>query len=210
MLDVITRALSKNAADRFGSTSEMLNALEAIPFSDADRAESQRLLRDLARGEAGPRVPTGAFPALPDMPTLAVPPARKRTQRRLRSLGYAAALAILAGAGWFVTRTTGAPLPRSSAAIPAETLVTSTAVRPPAEPPVPTGKLRILTTPPSAEILVDGRRVGIGSAVDLRLGVGSRRLRVQAAGYQAWDTTIVVQAGVTLSLGRVTLRAPTE
>jgi len=46
--------------------------------------------------------------------------------------------------------------------------------------------------------------------VDLRIPMGARRLRVQASGYQSWDTTIVVEAGVTHTLGRVTLRAPTE
>jgi hypothetical protein len=46
--------------------------------------------------------------------------------------------------------------------------------------------------------------------IDLRVPVGPRRLRVQAAGYQAWDTTIVVQAGMTHTLGRVVLRAPSE
>jgi len=73
-----------------------------------------------------------------------------------------------------------------------------------------TGKLRLLTSPSSAEILVDGRRVGIGGVVDLRIPTGARRLRVQAAGYQAWDTTIIVQTGVTHTLGRVTLRVPSE
>jgi len=33
---------------------------------------------------------------------------------------------------------------------------------------------------------------------------------VQAAGYQAWDTTLFVQTGVTHTLGRVTLRVPSE
>jgi len=75
---------------------------------------------------------------------------------------------------------------------------------------VATGKLRILTSPPSAEIIVDGRRVGVGSVVDLRVPAGTRRLRVQAAGYEPWDTTIVVQTGVTHTLGRVTLRPPGE
>lgn len=81
---------------------------------------------------------------------------------------------------------------------------------PAARPAVATGRLRILTNPASAEILVDGRRVGVGSVVDLQVPVGARRLRVQAAGYAPWDSTIVVQPSVTHTLGRVTLRAPGE
>jgi hypothetical protein len=76
--------------------------------------------------------------------------------------------------------------------------------------PVATGKLRILTNPPSAEILVDGRRVGVGGVVDFRVPTGARRVRVQAAGYAPWDTTITVQTGVTHTLGRVVLRVPGE
>ncbi|PYP94440.1 MAG: hypothetical protein DMD34_08585, partial [Gemmatimonadetes bacterium] len=55
--------------------------------------------------------------------------------------------------------------------------------------------------------IVDGRRVGVGSAFDLPLGVGERRLEVRAPGFQAFDTMLVVTAGSTLSLGRITLRA---
>jgi len=69
------------------------------------------------------------------------------------------------------------------------------------------GKLRVMTSPTDAEIIVDGRRVGVGSAFDLPLGVGERRLEVRAPGFQAFDTMLVVTAGSTLSLGRITLRA---
>jgi len=212
LLQVISRALSKNATERFGSTNEMLAALEAIPFTDQERAVSRRALRDLARGEIAPRINTGTFPALPDMPTLAVPgPApATRGRRVMQSLAFAAGVVLIASAGWAVTRMTGTAAPQTVAVRPEPP-------PPPAPPgvaarpaPAPTGKLRILTNPPSAEILVDGRQVGIGSVVDLRVPAGTRRLRVQAAGYAAWDTTIVVQTGVTHTLGRVTLRVPSE
>jgi len=213
LFDVITRALSKSAVDRFGSTGEMLTALEGIPFSEAERVASQRALRDLARGESAPRISTGALPRLPDMPTLSVVPAPRPGTRALRWFGYAAALVLVAGAGWLVNRMTaaraeGTSVSRADTIVASQPTPPAPAVVKPA--PTPTGKLRILTTPPSAEILVDGRTVGIGSVVDLRLPMGARRLRVQASGYQSWDTTIVVEAGVTHTLGRVTLRAPTE
>lgn len=216
LLQIITRALNKDAAKRFGSTGEMLAALEAIPFPEEDRVSSQKALRELARGRETPRVSTGALPALPDMPTLSVAAALRQARPARRIIAYAAGVTLLlTTGGWFASRnmrTSSAATPaispsRDSVAVPAAPpaaprIVTAAAVR--------TGKLRLLTIPPSAEILVDGRRVGVGSVVDLRVPSGSRRLRVQAAGYTPWDTTIVVEPGVTHSLGRVTLRAPGE
>jgi len=77
-----------------------------------------------------------------------------------------------------------------------------------AAPPPPTGRLRLLTTPPDAEIVIDGRRVGIGSVFDdVPISPGARHLEVRARGYETFDTTVVIEAGVTLSLKRVTLRS---
>jgi len=222
LFEIITRALTKDAGKRFGSTGEMLAALEAIPLSDEDHRASQRALRDLARGREAPRITTGSLPALPDMPTLSVAAAPRRSGLVRWTIGYAVAVTVLLAAGaWLLSRTIGASAadvaatpPRDSAppAPPAATPPPApSAVVPVARPvAVATGKLRILTIPPSAEIIVDGRRVGVGSVVDLRVPSGTRRLRVQAAGYEPWDTTIVVQTGVTHTLGRVTLRVPGE
>jgi hypothetical protein len=63
----------------------------------------------------------------------------------------------------------------------------------------------MLTSPANAEILIDGRRVGVGSAIDLPLAVGERQLQVRAPGYKSFDTTLVVTAGSTFALGRITL-----
>jgi serine/threonine-protein kinase len=216
LFEIIGRALNKDPGKRFGSTGEMLAALEAIPLSDQDLRDSQRALRELARGRETPRITTGSLPALPDMPTLAVAAVRRPVRPTHRTVGYAAAVTVLlAVGGWLLSRTIG--VSATAAATPPRD---SAPPAPPAAPPavvpiarpvtVATGKLRILTSPPSAEILVDGRRVGVGSVVDLRVPSGTRRLRVQAAGYAPWDTTIVVEAGATHSLGRVTLRAPGE
>jgi serine/threonine protein kinase len=226
LLQIITRALNKDAGKRFGSTAEMLAALESIVLPDDDRRASQRALRDLAHGRETPRISTSSLPALPDMPTLSVEsvPQPKRSARR--TIGYAAAATLLlAMSAWLVNRS----LATSSAAVVSATPPRDSVAPPPPPPPPPppraaapaavpvsrpvavaTGRLRILTSPPNAEILVDGRRVGVGSVVDLQVPKGARRLRVQAAGYAPWDTTIVVQTGVTHSLGRVTLRVPSE
>ncbi len=212
LLAVVARALNKSAAQRFGSTGDMLAALEEIPFTEADRSLSQRLLSDLALGRETPRISTGALPALPDMPTLAVPPGAARPPRRLgRWVGYAAAVSFLAAGAWLVMRPAR---PLAGVAVTTTPRPDTQPAAPPAAPTrpasAPTGKLRILTNPPSAEILLDGQRIGVGSAVDLRVPIGPRRLRVRATGYESWDTTIVVQAGMTHTLGRVTLRVPDE
>ena len=220
LVRIISRALNKDATRRFESTGEMLAALESIPFTEEDRRASERTLRDLARGRETARITTGSLPALPDMPTLSLEVPRPQRPAR-RTVAYAAAATLLlAAGGWWVGRNlwTSSPAAVSTAA-PRDSVPAPLAAPAPA-PPVPlplsrpvsvaTGKLRVLTIPPIAEILVDGRRVGVGSVVDLRVPAGPRRLRVQAAGYESWDTTIVVQAGVTHSLGRVTLRVPGE
>src|SRR5204863_2050131 len=110
------------------------------------------------------------------------------------------------------TRLTGSTAPPAPTAPTPPPISAPTPAPAPAPRPAPvlTGKLRLLTSPSSAEILVDRRRGGIGGVVDLRIPTGARRLRVQAAGYQAWDTTLFVQTGVTHTLGRVTLRVPSE
>jgi serine/threonine protein kinase len=212
LVAVISRALNKDPEKRFSSTGEMLAALEAIAFSDEDRRSSQRALRELACGREAPRITTGSLPALPDMPTLAVPPdyLPKPSRRRIASYAAAATL-VLATTGWLlVNRGVAKPSAAVSAEPPRVSAAPPPAVATPRPVTVATGKLRILTSPPSAEILVDGRRVGVGGVVDFRVPSGARRVRVQAAGYAPWDTTITVQTGVTHTVGRVILRAPGE
>jgi serine/threonine protein kinase len=216
LLDVIARALHKHVAERFTTTREMLEALEAIPLAPADAEASRKMLRDLASGQQTPRVPTGELPALPEMPTLTGRPRpRFRNRRRLLGAVTMGTVVLAIGGAWIAARGTGAVREadtalkgQASSTTPAQVLTRPVTQAPAAA--VATGKLRLLTSPPTAEILVDGRRVGLGSIVDLRVSAGPRRLRVRAAGYESWDTTIVVRADVTHILGRVVLRVPGE
>lgn len=213
LVDVLHVALAKEPAARFTSTRDMLAAIEAVPFSEGDRRESERVLRLLAAGGAIQRVATRALPALPDAPTQAMnvsPPKRRRAlpgHRARLVAGVAAGVALIGGAWWAsgaggtppqVTR--GGPL----GAAPAPTPPTAARPETPAEPE--RGRLRVLTSPSDAEILIDDRRVGIGSVFDLAVASGARRLRIRATGYETFDTTIVIQRGVTLRLGRIVLR----
>jgi len=208
---VLNRTLEKDPAARFPTTRDMLAALEAISFSEADRRESERVLRQLVRGTVIAKVPTRALPALPDSPTLPLARAARRKRRLPVRIGVTASGVLLLGLAFGVMRLSpprGAASP-SPAPIPAQPPTARTAGRPPAAEPraarPPGGKLRLHTIPPDAEILIDGRRVGVGSAFDLPLVVGERRLEVRATGYKSFDTMLVVTAGSTLALGRVTL-----
>ncbi|HUF28061.1 MAG TPA: serine/threonine-protein kinase [Gemmatimonadaceae bacterium] len=73
MVDVINRALSKSPKQRFGTTAEMLAAIESIPLTDADRRYGEAMLRELAAGATIPRVATGELPPLPEVIQLSGP-----------------------------------------------------------------------------------------------------------------------------------------
>ncbi|MGH7548815.1 MAG: protein kinase domain-containing protein [Gemmatimonadales bacterium] len=211
LVDVLHVAMAKEPGARFPSTRDMLAAIDAIPFSEADRRESERILRKLAQGDPVARIATRSLPTLPDSPTVAlgaVTPPRPRPRRGARIAGAAAGVLLAVGAVWWTNNTSGtATRPRAADSAPASVAVE---LPPPVTaavaPPSPTGRLRILTNPPDAVISIDGRRVGVGSVFDLVVATGPRRLRIRAPGYETFDTTIVVQIGETHRLGRITLR----
>jgi hypothetical protein len=309
LLAVVYRALAKDAAQRFASTDEMVAALDAVPGAAEDRARSEALLRDLARGEPLPRVRTGSLPPLADVRTIGaaalvssaatisaaaaaagaatvtapVAVAKSGGRRVAPLVGAMAVLVLAAAAGgtWLATRgggETAAPAtdtlaPRGLApggggpgaaepgapaasvapeavdsaklagpgAVPAAgggrveaqprgtpadgrqpsapTRTNERAQRraavpqqPPATPvpavpaaPAGVGYLRVSTVPPDAQVFLDGRKISDGSAVDLPIPAGSHRLRIAASGYNAFDTTISVEPGNTVRLGRKTL-----
>ena len=280
LLEVVYRALAKDAAQRYATTREMVKALEAVPFSADEKAQSEELLRELARGEAIPKVRTGSLPPLADTrtigaaalaagaPTISAAATGAAPRRRNRApLIAAAVLAVIAiggGVTWVALRGGGSTSPAdselgppsgtqlavgptatqpgpatpASPAVPRDSLPaaqphptaatpspsaprrTEERAQPPAtQPPAPvaqpapsgpvgTGLLRVRTVPPSAQILVDGRRIGEpGSAFDVEIPAGVRRLRIAAPGYVTFDTTITVEAGGTVRLGTKTLRS---
>src|SRR5438067_11529913 len=213
---VVRRALHKDSERRFETTREMLAAIEATPFSEPDRLESERVLQHLVQGRPIAKIATRALPPLADMPTLAIggqaaiarPPRRLPSTVRWARLTAAGLVAV--GAVWLLGRPSRLPAPAASASLdsasrrPASVPSSRPAVR---RAGPPTGRLRLLTIPANAEILIDGRRVGIGSVFDdVPISPGLRRLEVRARGYETFDTTVVIEPGATMSLGRVTLR----
>ena len=211
LIDVLHVALAKEPGARYMSTRDMLAAVEAIPFSEVDRRESERTLRALAAGAPVGKVATRLLPALPESPTLAMglpapPPRRRPSRRRARLAAVGAMASVAVGAAWWISRAGGTPAPPPP---PGLTAAPPPAAAPRSSPraPSPTGKLRMLTSPPDAEILVDDRRLEVGSVFDQEVAAGPRRLRVRAPGYQTFDTSIVVPRGETLRLGRIVLRS---
>jgi serine/threonine protein kinase len=64
LLDIIYCSLNKAPEDRFTTTKEMAQALDAIPQTDAEREEAERVLRELSAGKTIPKVRTGTLPPL--------------------------------------------------------------------------------------------------------------------------------------------------
>ena len=209
LLRAINRALAKDPAARFASTRAMLDAIEAVPFSEADRRESEDVLRDLARGADIPQVATRDIRSFPHLRTMALAP-RSRSRRTV-GLVAAGVVVILGSTVLAFGRRGGVP-----AAVPADTTRrvaaadTIAPVPPSRRPPAPRiamGTLRILTTPPDAVILIDGQRAGVGSVIDRAIAVGPRRIEARAPGYASYDTIVDVAAGALVNLRRVTLHA---
>jgi serine/threonine protein kinase len=64
LANVIYRALEKDPAHRFETTKQMLRAIEAVPFSDADHEQAEELLRQLVQGGEVQKVRTRTLPPL--------------------------------------------------------------------------------------------------------------------------------------------------
>jgi len=285
LLSVVYRALAKDASQRYASTRDMVHAVEAVPCTAEEKAQSEELLRQLARGEPVPKIRTGSLPPLADArtigaamlagglptinttPTITAPAPRKPApaarRRRGPLLAAAAVVVVLGSAGAYLALRGGASAAptgqaAASAAAGAGASGTSTSAPPPAPPvapagaesaapatkppaetgtaPAPTperrprtaarprvqpqatepaaapaplgsGLIRVRTVPPNAQVFVDGRKIGDGSAYDVEIAAGRRRLRITAAGYITLDTTITVEPNATLNLGTKTLRS---
>ena len=72
--------------------------------------------------------------------------------------------------------------------------------------PATTGRLELSVDPPTAEIFLDGQRIGVGAVAGFEVDAGQRQLVITAAGYLPLDTLITVDVGTTVRLGRVSLK----
>jgi predicted Ser/Thr protein kinase len=103
LVAVLKRMLTKDPAQRYGTTRELLVAVDAIPLTEMERAEGETVLRDLAQGGAVESVATQKLPPLADtMGIVAAHDAllrsteRARLNRRRRYIVLAASVVIVA------------------------------------------------------------------------------------------------------------------
>ena len=94
LIDVVTRALSKDPKQRYGTTAEMVRAIDAVPFSDADRRWGEAMLRQLALGVS---IPAVAAATLPPLQELTRPPAGLALGRSVVPAGMIVAAALAVG-----------------------------------------------------------------------------------------------------------------
>src|SRR5262249_10707901 len=69
------------------------------------------------------------------------------------------------------------------------------------------GRLAITSRPEGAHVSIDGAESGT-TPLTLEVGSGVRRLRIAGAGWQPWESSVVVRGGETLTVGPVALGAP--
>jgi predicted Ser/Thr protein kinase len=138
LIAVLKRMLSKDPAQRYGTTRELLVAVDAIPLTEAERAEGETALRELAQGSSVGSIATQKLPPLADtMGIVAAHDAllrsteRARRNRRRRYIVAGATVVVLSF--YMALRSRAGAVPRAQVATqPA----TPPVVAPPQPPPV--------------------------------------------------------------------------
>ena len=82
--------------------------------------------------------------------------------------------------------TSPAPANQSTAQVPARSVL------PPARRPAFRGSLIVNSRPPGARVLLNGRRAGMTPLVLKNQSVGSRAVRLELDGYEAWTSAVQV------------------
>jgi len=156
LVDVLERLVAKDPAHRFTSTFDLVAALEALPFFDAEQRSAKETLRRLARGYRVPIVRTGVLPPLPDARQSGAdartrPPSQAPVRRGARSplltLGLGAAAVLTASGAWWGVRAARSRAPTAPATLEAAAPADSAAAaRAPGEsagvPAQPTARVR--------------------------------------------------------------------
>ncbi len=156
LVDVLERLVAKDPAHRFTSTFDLVAALEALPFFDAEQRSAKETLRRLARGYRVPIVRTGVLPPLPDArqsgadartrpPSTSQAPARRGARSPLLTLGIGAAAVLTASGAWWGVRAarSRAPTATLEAAAPLDSATAARArVESAGVPAQPTARVR--------------------------------------------------------------------
>lgn len=123
---IVQRALSKRRSDRYATTDEMQQAVDAVPFPEPMRKEGEAMLRDLVLGVPVKRVEAGVLPPL-QATVLLTPPAgaptvsKQRRTRRPFVIASAAGLLAVAAIGYAAAPRGAASAPAPSGATVADT-----------------------------------------------------------------------------------------
>ena len=197
LLDIIYCSLNKAPEDRFTTTREMAQALENVPQSDEDRAEAEKLLKELSAGHAIPKVRTGTLPPLtltisgPAAPVVPRPvsaprkvaPApgvrRKRKKKKNKLMAPAlAAVVLIGGAGGYMmyqqSQEQAAQLRAAKAA--------------------KTGNIAISGLPEGTQAVIDGNKFAKNGDV-VALDSGLHAVAANADGYVALFKSVQVPGG---------------
>ena len=146
LVAVLKRMLMKDPAQRYGTTRELLVAVDAIPLTEMERAEGETALRELAQGSSVDSIATQKLPPLADtMGIVAAHDAllrsteRARRNRRRRYIVAGATVVVLVL--YMALRNRANAVPRGQPSLPPVPVATTPQVTPTPPPAV---------TPPAA------------------------------------------------------------
>jgi len=200
LLDIVYCSLNKAPEDRFTTTKEMAQALENIQQSDEDRAEAEKLLKELSAGQSIPKVRTGTLPPLTltiSGPSAPVVPRPVSTPRKAPASGATTGrrrkkkknkLMIPAAAGIFLMGSAGAYLMWQQGIQQAEAAKAAAEAR--------KGTIVISGLPDGIQVLFRGAFYKNGDMV-APLDSGSYPAQANATGYQPLSRNVDVRPGKT-------------
>jgi TonB family protein len=84
---------------------------------------------------------------------------------------------------------------------PDATLEVALRAQPPAPPPP--ARVRIVSTPPGAQVEIDGRDVGATPTEPLQVRAGERTIRIVSEGFLPWEDTVRARSGRTVDVNAV-------
>jgi serine/threonine protein kinase len=210
LLAIINRLIAKDPARRYTNTSDLVTALELLPFHTDDQRLAKDVLRRLARGYHLPIVETGQLPPLPDARDSTASASGPHWRRNLHPrlfISFGIGALVLVSGSWLAFRSGGLAPPPTSAATPAGRYEPPPVIprpRPPRHLCPGTSQVGRASRNPVRLVAcvcalsrlmpyIDGREVGVGTVFDLEVPRG-RRLRIRAPGSTPLDTTFQVVA----------------
>lgn len=172
LVNIVNRMLQKKAENRFPSTHDLADALEAVPQTEEEKREANRLLRELSTGGEVEKIETVKLAApTPPSGQIFAGPERKKSKAPILVAAALGVAAIGGGLAWQQGLLGGAPEPVTQPAQPVEVILSF-------------GDL-----PQGAEVQVDGRTFPGGSGT---VTPGQHEVVITAPGYQRFVDSVSV------------------